>query len=74
MSFSITQSRSSPNKDDFYLIDLGIIMKKAGQLYLSLVPLNVALASPITVERATQKPTPNLHIKTLKPPFSGMGN
>ena len=34
-------------------------MKKAGQLYLLLVPLIEAFALPITVERATQKPTPN---------------
>lgn len=35
-------------------------MKKAGQLYLLLVPLIEAFALPITVERATQKPTPNV--------------
>ena len=35
-------------------------MKKAGQLYLLLVPLFEAFALPITVERATQKPTPNV--------------
>ena len=34
-------------------------MKKAGRLYLLLVPQTLALALPIIVERATQKPTPN---------------
>ena len=35
-----------------------VIKKKRGSLYLLLVLLTEALALPITVERATQKPTP----------------
>ena len=36
------------------------IKKKRGSLYLLLVPRSEALALPIEVERATQKPTPNM--------------
>ena len=36
------------------------IKKKRGSLYLLLVPRIEALALPIKVERATQKPTPNM--------------
>ena len=36
----------------------GGIKKKRGNLYLLLVPLSKAFALPISVERATQKPTP----------------
>ncbi len=43
-----------------FMFDLGI--KKRGSLYLLLVPLLKALALPIEVERATQKPTPNMLI------------
>lgn len=46
---------------------VAIETKKAGQLYLSLVPLFMALALPIIVERATQKPTPNEYIITPMP-------
>ena len=46
---------------------VAIETKKAGQLYLSLVPLFMALALPIIVERATQKPTPNEYIITPAP-------
>ena len=38
------------------------IKKKRGSLYLLLVPHIKALALPIEVERATQKPTPNMLI------------
>ena len=44
--------------------------KKAGQLYLSLVPLIEAFALPITVERATQKPTPNEIYKMSPDPLA----
>ena len=39
--------------------------EKRGSLYLLLVPRIEALALPITVERATQKPTLNMNI----PPY-----
>jgi len=32
--------------------------KKRGRLYLLLIPRSEAFALPITVERATQRPTP----------------
>ena len=38
------------------------IKKKRGSLYLLLVPHAEALALPLVVERATQKPTPNMLI------------
>ena len=38
------------------------IKKKRGSLLLLLVPQLEALALPLVVERATQKPTPNMPI------------
>lgn len=47
-----------PNRTVHKLDISNHIKKKRGNLYLSLVPLLQAFALPITVERATQKPTP----------------
>ena len=41
------------------------IKKKRGSLYLLLVPHAEALALPLVVERATQKPTPNMYLPLL---------